>query len=141
MQSVTTLTLIDEATSGSSTAAGTLTVPETWLTAREIIRRRVYHEVETHNAALEAGASRSFVGLVQPTDAEARLNAALKAGPHTPHRLVDAEKQYGAALRAFERNGFLMFAGGRQIEELDEVVEFDGDTEVSFLRLIALVGG
>jgi hypothetical protein len=133
--------MFDEATSGLSMPAGTLTVPESWLTAREIIRRRVFHEVEAHNAALATGAGKSFVGLVQPTDTESRLNAQLKSGQDGMRRLVDAEKQYEAAVRAFERNGFLMFVGGRQVGELDEVVEFAGDGEVSFLKLIALVGG
>lgn len=122
-------------------SAGTLSVPESWLTVREIIRRRVLYEVDAHNAALAAGTNVSFVGLVQPTDTESRLNAQLKTRQDGMRRLVDAEKQYEAAVQAFERNGFLMFVGGRQVEELDEVVEFAGDAEVSFLKLIALVGG
>lgn len=133
--------MIDEAVSGPSIPAGTLIVPEPRLTAREIIRRRVLREVEAHNAASAAGTSASFVGLVQPTDAEARLNAQLKAQQDGTRRLVDGEKQYQAAARAFERNGFLMFVGGRQVDDLDEVVELGGDAEVSFLKLIALVGG
>lgn len=141
MHRVTTLTLIDEALSGADSPAGTLTVSESRLTVREIIRRRVLCEVEAHNAGLAAGTSVSFAGLIQPTDAETRLNAQLRAQQDTTRRLVDAEKQCQAALQAFERNGFLMFVGGRQVEELDEVVEFAGDAEVSFLKLVALVGG
>lgn len=118
-----------------------MTVPESWLTVREIIRRRVMREVESHNAALTADANVPFAGLVQPTEAESRLNGQLKAQQGGTRRFVDAEKQCQAALRAFERNGFLMFVDGRQVEELDEVVELAGDAEVSFLKLIALVGG
>jgi hypothetical protein len=139
---MTILTLIDEAVSGPGIPAGTLIVPEPRLTGREIIRRRVFREVEAHNAGLGAGTSVSFVGLVQPAGAAARLNVQLEEQQDGTRRLVDAAEQYQAAVRAFERNGFLMFVGGRQVEELDEVVDFAGDAEeVSFLKLIALVGG
>lgn len=138
---MTTLTLIDEVVSGPDIPAWTLTVPEARLTAREIIRRRVLREVEAHNAALASGTSVSFVGLVQPVDGEARLNAQLKGQQDGTRRLVDAAKQYQVAVRAFESNGFLMFVGGRQVEDLDEIVEFTGDAEVSFLKLVALAGG
>ena len=141
VQPVKTLTMVDEATSGPATAAGTLAVPETCLTAREIIRRRVFHEVAAHNAALASGSSASFNGLVRPGETEARLNAPLRGGDSGSRRLIDAEKQFQVAVRAFERNGFLMFVRDRQVEDLDEVVELAEDTEVSFLKLIALVGG
>lgn len=141
MQPVKTLTMIDEATSGPATAAGTLAVPETHLTAREIIRCRVFHEVEAHNAVLASGASVSFHGLVRPSDTEVRLNAPLRGGGSGSRRLIDAETQVQVAVRAFERNGFLMFVRDRQVEDLDEVVELGQDTEVSFLKLIAPVGG
>lgn len=101
---MTTLHLIDEATSGAVTTVGTLAVPELHLTAREIIRRRVLFEAELHGVG-------------------------------------NAETAYAAALRAFVRNGFVMLVGERQIEDLDEVVELAADTEVTFLKLIALAGG
>ncbi|WP_344662948.1 hypothetical protein [Catenulispora subtropica] len=101
---MTTLTLIDEATSGAATPIGTLAVPELRLTVREILRRRVRLEVELRGAG-------------------------------------DAEAAFRAAVRAFDRNGFLMFVGTRQVEDLDEVVELTEDAEVTFLKLIALAGG
>ena len=42
---------------------------------------------------------------------------------------------------AFSRNGFVVLVGDRQIEELDEEVDLRRDTEVTFLKLVALVGG
>jgi hypothetical protein len=56
-------------------------------------------------------------------------------------RRVDADRQIAAAERAFERNGFLLFVGDRQIEDLEESVELASDVEVTFLMLIPLAGG
>jgi hypothetical protein len=45
------------------------------------------------------------------------------------------------ATAAFARNEFVVLVDDRQIEELDDLVEPRRDTEVTFLKLIALVGG
>ncbi|MGV9450684.1 hypothetical protein [Streptomyces sp. NPDC003635] len=45
------------------------------------------------------------------------------------------------ALRAFAGNGLLVLVGDRRLLDLDEEVELTADTEVTFLRLIPLVGG
>ena len=51
------------------------------------------------------------------------------------------EAQYERALQAFARNGFFVLVGDRQVEDLDEDLELEADTEVSFVKLVALVGG
>ncbi|BBH68072.1 hypothetical protein ACTI_47570 [Actinoplanes sp. OR16] len=45
------------------------------------------------------------------------------------------------AVDSFSRNGFVVLVGGRQIEDLDEVVDLSGGAEVTFLRLVPLAGG
>ncbi len=52
-------------------------------------------------------------------------------------RAADRER----ALKAFTANGLIVLVGDRQVTELDEEVEVTADTEVTFLRLIPLVGG
>jgi hypothetical protein len=42
---------------------------------------------------------------------------------------------------AFKRNGFVVLVDDRQVTDLDEVLEVSADTEVSFVRLVPLVGG
>jgi hypothetical protein len=54
---------------------------------------------------------------------------------------VDAEAQCEEAFRAFERNRFLVLVGDRQMTELDALVADGPDAEVTFLKLIPLVGG
>ena len=63
-----------------------------------------------------------------------------KARTRTKRRL-DWEAQYEKALSAFARNGFFVLVGDRQVESLDEEITLKVDTEVSFVKLVALVGG
>ncbi|GGS93239.1 hypothetical protein [Streptomyces griseoviridis] len=127
------VTFVDETTAGERRPARGLEIAEERLTARELIRRRVFQEV----AEYDARTPQVFQGLVQPTDSERALNGyALR----TPRRL-DPEAQTGLALRAFAGNGFLMLVGGRQITGPDEEIALPLGTEVTFLKLVALVGG
>ncbi|MBC2901415.1 hypothetical protein [Streptomyces cupreus] len=56
-------------------------------------------------------------------------------------RRKDPEGQTELVLKAFAANGFLLLVGERQLTELDEEVDLTADTEVTFLKLIPLVGG
>ncbi|WP_328402901.1 hypothetical protein [Nocardia sp. NBC_00403] len=124
--------VVDETSSGGRDDGWMFEVTEERLPLREIIRRRIFQEVAEHNAAA-AGAV--FRGLVRPADAEV-----VRGGFRTTGR-VDPERQCEAALQAFGRNGFVVLVGDRQIEELDEVVALPLGVEITFLKLVALVGG
>ncbi|MDQ0844611.1 hypothetical protein [Streptomyces sp. V1I6] len=52
-----------------------------------------------------------------------------------------AQEAYERALAAFGSNGFLVLVGERQLTDLDERVDITASTEVTFLRLVPLVGG
>lgn len=56
-------------------------------------------------------------------------------------RRMRREADRERALTAFAGNGLLVLVGDRQLLDLDEEVELTADTEVTFLRLIPLVGG
>jgi len=131
------VTIFDETVSGERTPTLRLDLLSSTITLRELIRRRVYEEVQEYHAAPP---SAMFRGLVTPTAVEAALN-----GPKPPHpavkRRMDWEAQYERALQAFARNGFFVLVGDRQVEDLDEELELKVDTEVSFVKLVALVGG
>ena len=103
------------------------------ITVRELVRLRVRDEVARHNAAPTA----RFAGLVQPADAEATLNGYRLSRP----RALDWEVQADIACRAFERNGFFVLVGDRQVEDLDQVVDLDEASDVAFVKLVPLVGG
>ena len=125
--------VIDETTAGERSEGPVLEFLTERVTVRELIRGRVYQEVTEHNARQALGRPM----LVEPAPVERALNGERRAAG----RRVDWERQYELALRAFEGNGFLLFAGGRQLLDLDEEIELRHDTEISFLRLVPLVGG
>ncbi|HWO62429.1 MAG TPA: hypothetical protein VNO31_20610 [Umezawaea sp.] len=127
------VTVVDETTSGAKAEQWMLDVVEERLPLREVIRRRVFQEVAEFNAK----AGTVFRGLVRPTDTEVALNGFRLR----EHRRIDPEKQTALALEAFGRNGFVVLVGDRQVEGLDDVVELPLGVEVTFLKLVALVGG
>ena len=45
------------------------------------------------------------------------------------------------ALDGFVRNAFFLIVDGRQVTELDETIPFRPTSEVTFVRLVPLVGG
>jgi hypothetical protein len=54
---------------------------------------------------------------------------------------LDWQAQADVALDSFRRNGFFVFVGDRQVEDLDEELTLAESDEVSFVRLVALAGG
>uniref|UniRef100_B8HT70 Uncharacterized protein n=1 Tax=Cyanothece sp. (strain PCC 7425 / ATCC 29141) TaxID=395961 RepID=B8HT70_CYAP4 len=128
-----TLTLYDETTLGEKRAALTLSFDTTRISVRDLIRDRVYNEVWDYNQ----NKTGIFRGLVQPTDSERQLNGFKLKQP----RQINWEEQYQKALAAFENNSFVILVGDRQVDDLDTEIEISDQTQVSFLKLIPLVGG
>lgn len=131
----TMVTIRDETTFGigSLPFVFTLAVPTEQITVRELIRSRVFYEVQEYNARH----SEFFHGLVQPNDAEKTLNGFKLS----TRRELDWEKQFAIALQSFQQNGFLVLVDDRQVTDLDQMIEIRPDTSVTFLKLIPLVGG
>jgi hypothetical protein len=115
-----TLTVLDETTAGTVNNRSTLEFPTERITVRELIRERVYQEVQDYNRDKPA----AFRGLVQPSGAETTLNGPdkgafkLKAG-----REIDWNVQFEKACEAFERCRVLVLVGQRQAAGLDETIE------------------
>jgi hypothetical protein len=128
-----TLTVRDESTTGAAGNTFTLEFPTERITVRELIRERIYQEVQDYNRRDDG----VFRGLVQPSDAEAALNGyKVKT-----RRAIKWQDQFERACEAFESNRILVLVGDRQAESLDETIEIRRGTEVSFLKLVPLVGG
>ena len=124
---------VDETTSGERLNAWHLEVFEERLTLREIIRRRVFQEVAEHNASSVL----TFRGLVQPSDTQRVRDGYRMNKP----RRVDPEAQYDRAVDTFTRNGFVVLVDDKQVEDLDTLLDLRTNTEITFLKLVALVGG
>lgn len=128
-----TLTIRDETLNGESLSEWALDVLTERITVRELIRSRVYQEVQDYNRK----SPDVFRGFIQPEGAEKTLN-----GWKVPkQRQLDWYKQFNRGLEAFEKNQVLILVNDHQAETLDEEIEVGPETRVTFLRLTALVGG
>ena len=133
-----TLTIHDETTSGEVYGEHPLEFPTERITIRDLIRERIYQEVQDFN---RKQGERIFRGLVQPTDAERVLNGQRPEYRLKEHRPIDWKPQFEKAIEAFERNGFFILIDDSQAEDLDQEFEISRGTIVSFVRLTPLVGG
>jgi hypothetical protein len=135
MATTSGVVIVDESTAGGKRrwSLDVADVLEETLPLREVIRRRIYQEVTEYNAQRP----KIFQGLVQPTDAERELNG---YRPRTSHRL-DWQAQYVKAVEAFERPAYIVLVNDRQVTDLDAPVELGSGAEVTFLKLVPLVGG
>lgn len=130
------LTLRDESIGGDLLHTIELRVENELMTVRELIAARVRLEVDKYNAAVENTSLRT---LVQPTEAEAQLNA--HSYQKRGKKFVDAEKQVFVALDAFQKNRFFILVNDQQVSDLEENILVDEVAKISFLRLMPLVGG
>ena len=129
------LTVRDETPAGGVTNQWSLEFPTETISVRDLIRERVYQEVQDYNLRQQVG---PYKGLVQPEGYEQALN-----GPRTgaKNKPIDWRKQYDAAIEAFETNRMLILVDDRQAESLDQTFTIGASTAVTFLRLTLLVGG
>ncbi len=103
------------------------------VSVRELIRLRIFQEVEEYNQRQPE----VFRMLVQPGEAERTLNGYKFQKP----RAIEPQAQFEKAVEAFNGNGFIVLVDDRQVSTLDDEIALRPDTSVTFLKLIPLVGG
>jgi hypothetical protein len=130
------LTVRDETPAGETGHEFALEFLTETITVRELIRSRVYQEVQDYNVRQRM--TGPFRGLVQPRVHEVACEGLPVA---TAPRPIDWQQQYERAVEAFEHNQVLILIDDRQAELLDETFTIRPDTSVTFLRLTLLVGG
>jgi hypothetical protein len=133
-----TLTIRDETTSGGVYHEMPLEFPTERITVRELIRERVYQEVQDFN---RKHGERVFRGLVQPTDTERILNGKPNEFRLKEHRQIDWKPQFEKSIEAFTRNGFFILIDDKQAESLDQEFVLGHGSLVSFVKLTPLAGG
>jgi hypothetical protein len=114
----------------------------TQLTARTLITERIRIEWEARQAERAAGGNDTLPPLVT-LETMQRLNPYWgprrgTGGKKSPETLEAVTK---VALEGFRRNAFFLIVDGRQVTELDEAIPFRTTSQVTFLRLVPLVGG
>ena len=126
-----TLSILYETTAGERCNAGVFQFDDATLTLRELIRVFVQEEVKSFN---ETG-SEVFRGLVQPDESDRMLNG-VRERP-----VLDWEKQFAKAIAAFKGNGFVVLLDERQMTDLDETLHLTPESQLTFLKLVPLMGG
>lgn len=132
------VTIRDESAAGNVYQETPLEFPTEQITVRELIRERVYQEVQDFNRREN---EQVFRGLVQPTDAERVLNGSRPEYRLKKHRQLDWKSQFENALESFQKNGFLILVNERQAESLDQEFVVGAGAQISFVKLTLLVGG
>jgi hypothetical protein len=133
-----TLMVRDETTSGDVYHERPLEFPTERITVLELIRERVYQEVQDFNR--EEG-EKVFRGLVQPTDSERLVNGKSTEYRMQKHRTIEWKPQFEKAVEAFDRNVYLVLIDDKQAESLDQEFVIGQGSLVSFVKLTLLVGG
>jgi hypothetical protein len=123
----------DETTAGQSSAEYVLELLTERLTIRELIRSRVYQEVQDYNVRRPE----HFQGLVHPSDSEQLLNGCKDRKP----RAIDWHRQFDVAVKAFEAQHVIILIDDHQAKDLDEEIVIQPETKVTFLKLVPLMGG
>jgi len=131
--SAITLSVKDENASGKILQEVRIAFKSEKVTIKDIIEARVRQEVGNYNKKLPE----YYNGLVEPTDSEKTVNG-YKLRSKKP---IDEEKQVYVALDAFQKNGFFVLVDNQQYTSLDEAIQLQADTKISFIKLTPLVGG
>jgi hypothetical protein len=128
-----TIKIKEETTSGKLLNEIAVTLPAQVVSVREIIEAKVNAEIENYYQQL----SGMYNGFVQPVDIEKQLNGFSEE----PNKKINTTVQVNAAINAFQQGSVFMLIDNIQAESLDQMLVINDKTEVSFLKLTALVGG
>lgn len=128
------LTVRDENLAGKSMHEFSLEFLTENVTVRELIRSRIYQEVQDYN--VHQGQT-EFRGLVTPQD----VGRPSHGSPAKARREIDWKEQFNRAIEAFEKKQILILVNDHQVESLDDELAIRVDTVVTFIRLTLLVGG
>lgn len=119
----------DETTGGSRSDAIELTFPTELVTVRELIRGRIYQEVQDFNRRNEVEGA-VFRGLVQPNESEVALNGfRVRTG-----KQVDWKDQFARACDAYERGRVLVLEEPMGDFTARLTVSGVGETELVFVK-------
>ena len=123
----------DESSSGERLNTVRLRLPTMQVSLRDLIRARVQQEAQRFNLERPV----VFRALVQPSEAQ-EIDRGFRLAQH---RDVDWERQADAALDAFGNRSFFVLLNGRDVDDLDASVDLSPPNEISFVRMMPVIGG
>jgi len=106
---------------------------------RDLITRVVLEEVEAFQKRQQ---ERLLARVLSPAEIEAgRIKGKIDSGERDLQQQVDPDEAVGVALQAFEDGLYYVFIDGVQQTNLDSEVFLQPESQLTFLRLVALAGG
>jgi hypothetical protein len=129
----TTVTIHDQTPAGDRTHSFTLDFLSTHVTVRQLIRSRVYQEVQDHNARK----SDTFQGLVQPAGSHPTPDGFKLPKP----RDINWKTQFEKALEGFQKSAFHILVDGQQLARLDDEVDLNPNAQITFIKHSPIIGG
>lgn len=109
------------------------------LRLRDLITRVVLEEVEAFKKWQQ---ERRLARVLSPAEIEAgRITGKIDSGERDLQQTVDLDVAVGTALQAFEDSLYYVFVDGVQQTNLDSEVFLHTESQITFLRLVALAGG
>jgi hypothetical protein len=118
------------------------------ITVTELIRHTIEEQVRNLTVRRKLAAEDARRALDRQFLSPGEINAQAEHGAVrwpsqrslTPPAL-DPQFETEKAIRAFQAGSYVILVNGRRVENLDEVLTFDLDAKITFLRLTPLVGG
>ena len=128
-----TVTVCDETLTGDLLHVQMLEFVQEQVTVRDLIKMRIYQEVENYNLRTPP----IFKGLVQPLDTEHSPDGYRLPRP----RPIDRDEQFYRAVQGFERNSYFILVDDHQVESLEQQVNIASASRICFVKLAPLMGG
>jgi len=124
------IVILDQTSSGETLNKLKMEFESATVKVRDIISGRVRQETKN----LFESAKKSKYSFIGQTEIE-KLNSK----PTNITELQDKKVKY--ALEMFQRNGYLVLIDDEQVTSLDQEVKLTNSTEITFLKLVPLIGG
>jgi hypothetical protein len=104
------------------------------ITLRDLIKGRVYQEVQDANARKTISGTAMFA----LSATESMLNEMKKPREFKP---IEFQPEYDKAIEAFQKGRYFVLIDDRQPADLDEMIVLRPDTKLNFIKLVLLTGG
>lgn len=112
------------------------------LTLRDLITHIVKYEVKAFQDRQEDNKMLRVLTESEISDGEKSGRIVMGGRQEEQEEIhVDENEAAGIAIQAFEDGLYFVFIGETQIEEIDETIHLEDNSEITFLRLVALSGG
>lgn len=124
------IVICDQTLSGQLIQRLSLPIISTHTTLQQLIKERVYHEIEQRSNSKIISNSL----FIQPTAMESVLNGYAE-------KIIDPELEYQKAINDFQRHRYIVLVDEHQQTDLHHEFGLFENSVIQFIKMIPLVGG